>query len=74
MFRLILVDRLEKSVLVNIHTWQGNITKAYKPILIIEEMVIVLYFNEEIANIEQIFVANPGHFNFDVHLQLSISI
>jgi hypothetical protein len=74
MLRLILIDRLEKSVLVNIDTSQGNVAEPSKSILIIEEVVVVLNFNEEIANIEQIFVANSGHFNFYVHLQLSIGI
>ena len=74
MLRLILIDRLEESVLVNIHTWEGNVAEAYESILIIEEVVIILDLNEKIANIEQIFMTNPGHFDFNVHLQLSISI
>ena len=74
MLRLILIIRLEKSVLVNVPTWQGNIAEAYESILIIEEVVVVLDFNKEVANIKKIFVTNPGHFDFNVHLQLSICI
>jgi hypothetical protein len=74
MFRLIFIDRLEKSVLVNIDTSQGNIAEPSKSVLFIEKVVIVLDFNEEVANIEQIFVANSSHFNFYVHLQLSVGI
>jgi hypothetical protein len=74
MLRLIFIDRLKKSVLVNIDTSQRNVAEACKSVLFIEKVVIVLDFNEEVANIKQILVTNSGHFNFYVHLQLSISI
>ena len=74
MLRLILIIRLEKSVLVNVPTWQGNIAESYESILIIKEVVVVLDFYKEVANIKKIFVTNSGHFDFNVHLQLSICI
>lgn len=74
MLRLILIDRLEKSVLVNFKSWHRYVAEACKSILIIEEVVVVLDFDEEVANVEKIFVANPGHFDFYVHLQLTIRV
>jgi hypothetical protein len=52
MLRLILIDRLEKSVLVNFKSWHRYVAEACKSILIIEEVVVVLDFDEKVANVE----------------------